>query len=196
MTMPVDKVQIDLFVNAAQLCLQTAIKRVIWDQLNISGHASGSHMLQLVFDRDPRGDEHFAYFQQLTRGRWDAKRSGLMIDNINQLLQTPIVSFLMLSRLSKEHMLHLARLDAKYRPCVEQLFGKAWTSKTVIVERPQEAAAVVFAHVAQQRMTIRTLAEKTGLTQVALSKFKGGQDIRLSNVLKILKALGLRLWIE
>lgn len=45
-------------------------------------------------------------------------------------------------------------------------------------------------------MTIRELAEKTGLSMVAISNFRSGKDIRLSNFIKIAEALGLRLKLE
>lgn len=45
-------------------------------------------------------------------------------------------------------------------------------------------------------MTIRMLAEATGLTQVAISNFKAGGDIRVSNLIRIARALRMRLMVR
>lgn len=53
-------------------------------------------------------------------------------------------------------------------------------------------SALIFNIVRDKKMTLRQVSDKTGLTQAAISNFKAGSDIRLSNLIKIANALDLK----
>lgn len=173
-------------INALQLCIKTPIAGFF---------ASGTDILHLKFSTAPHDDKGFEYFQKLVTGKWNEKELSFEVKNLKELLSSPLLNFLMLSRLQKENMRTLARIDAQYRPLAKKIIDDYQDKPDERIQDIKQASQVVFSHVAQQKMTLRELAAKSDLTQAALSNFKAGNDIRLSSLVKILKALGLNLMI-
>lgn len=181
-----NKEQIQSLLNTLQLCIKTAIA---------DHRASDNNILQLKFSSAPQDDKGFEYFQKLVDGEWDEKKTSLTIKNADSFLSTRVFNFLMLSRLQEKNMRMLAKLDTQYQPFVKKTLGDHQDALEEIIEDLEKASAIVFSHVEKQQITLRELSHKSGFSQVALSNFKAGKDIRLSSLLKILKALKLTLTI-
>ncbi len=182
----VDPEKLKSFINAAQLCLTVPIASFMANEKNI----------WLKFNTHPRGDKGFDSFQKLTDGKWDEKELRLIINNFDGLFGTPIINFLMLSRLKEKNMIALAKIDAQYRPLVKKILGTRQIGLERSIDNPKQAAEILFSHVQKQKMTLRELSEKSGLTQMAISNFKTGKDIRLSSLIQISKALGIRVILD
>lgn len=60
----------------------------------------------------------------------------------------------------------------------------------------KSSVRAIFQRIEQQHMTLREVAEKSGLSQVSISNFKAGRDIKLSSLLKILKVVGIKLRLD
>lgn len=179
---------VDIWMNALQLCFKTPIS---------SYTLAPEDILLINFESVPQKDSGFEYFRKLfgKDADWDEEKLVLRVRNFSKM-SGPAYNFLMLSRLRDENMKALAKLDPQYRPFVQTILGEYSEPMDEKVETLQQASQIAFSHVEKQKMTLRELAHRSGLTQVAMSNFKGGKDIRLSNFLKILKALQLRLTID
>lgn len=174
-------------INALQLCIKTAIA---------SHRVAGKDTLLLKFHSIPKNDKGFEYFRKLFGSNWDEKERLLTIRNFSALLSPAVINFLMLSRLRDENMKALAKLDPQYRPFVQKILGDYQENPIGNVESIQQAVAIIFSSVEKQKITLRELSQRSGLSQVALSNFKTGNDVRLSSLIKILKALKLTLTID
>lgn len=114
------------------------------------------------------------------------------IPDKSQVLNSHLISFLQLTRLDEKNMRSLAELDPKYQIFIDRLgLDPSNQIKTL-----KQASQTVFTAVEKQALTLRQLADMTGLTQATLNNFKAGKDVRLSNFLNILKALNLKIKIE
>lgn len=179
---------VDIWMNALQLCFKTPI----------SGYSlEPEDVLLINFESVPQKDRGFEYFLKLfgKDADWDKSTLVLKVKNFSKM-SGPAYNFLMLSRLRDENMKALAKLDTQYRPFVQTILGEYAEAVEEKVETLRQASQIAFSRVEEQKMTLRELAHRSGLTQVALSNFKSGKDIRLSNFLKILKALKLHLTID
>lgn len=185
----ISKTNLDYFLNALQLSLNTKIHDVYLEK---------SNELHFEFNNDPSSDRSFQYFKKLMDAMWNTKKETVIIKNWDQKFSHSLINFLMLSRLKKENMQALAQLDPQYKVFVEKILGKSKTtnqSQATLVKNIKEASQMAFSQVEKYNMTLRELSQRSGLTQTALGKFKSGKDVRLSSLLKILKALNLKLQI-
>lgn len=185
MTEP-SKSELDTFVNALQLCFQSPIKSI-----NV---ADGQTIL--CFSGTVTEEKPLSAFEKLVNGQWfvnraKKKESYLIHDNA-QLTDPTLINFLYLTRLNEANMIALAQINPLYNPLIEKIGLQ--TSK--ILSRVEDISTTIFAKVEEQKKTLRQIAESTGLTQVSISNFKAGKDIRLSSLLKMAKALQLKIKIE
>lgn len=170
------------FANALQLCIKTEIKDVA-----ISGDA-------LVIELDePGDDENLRRFTSLVDAQWEEGRTRCLVRAIDVIDWPRLTLFLLLTRLEDKNIPKFAQLDPSAREFAEKLgFGPAVEH----LDSVRECSRSVFAKMKKRGMTIRELAEATGLTQVSISNFKAGKDIKLSNFVKIVRALDVNLKLE
>ncbi len=181
-------VPLDEWINAVQLSIQTPIAGVSWEDQDT---------LQIQFTNSPKKDSQLDDFTTLVSGQWSPNKHTLTIRQGRQLPFELLTNFFLLTRLQKPLMVKLAEQDPKYLPYLDKLnLVKPGTLSQRPIGTLSEAASYLFACVAQKKMTLRELSEATGLTQVSLSRFKGGQDVKLSNFLKIAHALALSLHVS
>jgi transcriptional regulator with XRE-family HTH domain len=95
--------------------------------------------------------------------------------------------------MEEDNILKLADADEFAADIAVRLGLKA---RDLSLSNLSEVASIVSSAMEKRKMTIRELAEASGLTQVSIGNFKSGKDMRLSSLLKILKALGLSLRIR
>ncbi len=192
MTEPISN-EILQFINALQLCIKSPILAFL-----TSRFGSDAPELIIAFEERPKNDEQWEYFLKLCPAYEWRKTDNFdrfVIINYPVLVTPVLINFLMITRLNKENILKIGDDDPRYREFVAKIFGFDSTRITSIPSL-QEGIAIIFSRVEEMNLTIRQLAEKTGLSMVAISNFKAGKDIRLSNFLKIAQALGLKLKLE
>jgi len=167
-------------------------------QLSISSEITGVHRvrdgaLEIGFARNARKDPRLATLARMVKGEFRESGKILRIENAEAVDWPRITSFLLVTRLARKNV-RVVESDPQYRTIFVE--GRRSSRAATPVGDVASAANIIFKAVESKGMTLRTLAEKTGLTQVTLSKFKAGNDIRLSSLLKIAKALDLQLTIE
>lgn len=176
----------DEFINALQLCLSQPIKKY--------GVILPSSRMIIDFEEKPE-EERWNYFQTLSQGEWIShKKFSLTLPQEDALAR--LTKFLLLTRLKKENIIQLSKMDTDMGYYGYQLFPSSSKKQGTEMETLSQANQIIFSHVEQQKMTLQTLAHRTGLSMVSISKFKSGKDIRLSNFVKIAKALGLKVKLE
>jgi len=185
MTEP-SKSELDTFVNALQLCLNSRIKTI----------AMEDDQPVLWFFNTAIDEYPLHAFEKLVDGEWLVNRTKskdcYLLHDKTQLTDSTLINFLYLTRLNQSNMLALAEINPIYKSLIE----KAGLKTTKTLNHIEDISAMVFEKVTEQKKTLREIAESTGLTQVSISNFKAGKDIRLSSLLKITKALQLKIKIE
>ncbi len=173
------------FKSALQLSLDSEITSLL----------KNSEVYSLGFLKKPQTDERWNYFEKLTVGEWKEKnntylyRFSQMAFKLDELTQ-----FLFLTRLKKENILKLVHLDPVYKKYASKIFGELVNLGEV--GKISDVIQFVFAEMEKRKITIRELAHQAGLSMVSISNFKAGKDIRLSNFLKILSVLGIKMKLE
>lgn len=180
------KSELDTFVNALQLCLKSRLKTIgMEDEQPV-----------LWFFDNVTEEKPLQAFEKLVEGEWFINRTKTkdcyLIHDKNQLTDSVLINFLYLTRLKEANMLALAEINPIYKPLIEKIGLK--TSKNL--NRLEDISEKIFSRIEEQKKTLREMAEATGLTQVSISNFKAGKDIRLSSLLKMTKALQLKIKIE
>lgn len=180
--------EINAFINALQLCLDDEI--VVFKK-----PTRPDDWLILELASAETGNRKWEIFLKLLgrHGHWE--HPNLMITDPNVIMK--LTPFLMLTRLDETNMRALAKRDPQYRPFVAVLNltpGVPIGEKTV--HDVEEASRFFFDVIADKALTLRHLAEQSGLTQVTISNFKAGQDVRLSNFFKLSEVAGLDIVIK
>lgn len=173
--------EVDEFANALQLCIKSRIKEVTRD---------APDTLAIVIDQAAPDDTALQLALQLLPGAWNPKKTtyrvALPLPNPTDI---PLLTqFFWLTRLQRDNMQHIAAANPRYRPIAEQLGLTRGAHDRI--DDPAAARDALFAAIAAQHLTLRVVAERSGVTQVTLSKFKAGGDIMLSTFLKIATAVG------
>ncbi len=176
------------FVNALQLSISSKIDRWSW----MVGLPTASHVI-FYFNNINPDDENLYFFQKLIPGTWDNAHKIYTIIDVEPI-NSLTTQFLLLTRLNKKNILKLAELDEKYKILAQKIYGTS-VELSDTVGSIENASKIIFDEVQRQKLTIRQLAEKTGLSAVAISNFKAGKDIRLSTLIKICQILGLKISI-
>lgn len=178
-----EKEQICSLLNALQLCISTPIKNIQCNKNEMT-----------VFLKDLR---------TMDMGLLRFKKLVHITKETHQLIQFKIlesheletlVSFLMLSRLQVDNMARLIQMDSRFVHYGHKLglIDQQMNS----IESIQKAADLFFKAIKEKKMTIRELAEKTGLTAMTINNLKSGKNIQLSSFLKLARALDLKIMLS
>lgn len=184
------KEMVNQFFNALQLSIDSTLAED-W--------AFGTQGGDIFFSKIANPDPRLKLMEKLLPGQWgnvgnqNFDLAVYIILNFDKLDLPLITNFLMLTRLDKKNIRALGQQDARFLPLCEKLGFKAVGNS---LESTQEFAAFLRAKMNQQGITIQKLAEQSGLTPLSINKFRKGSDIKLSNLIKIMQALGHRLKIE
>jgi len=181
--------EISTFITALQISIDSQI--VTWSVEN-------KKSLRILFDERSKTDPKLKLFEKILPGNWDDAHREYIVSNISEYLTPLLINFLMLTRLDQRNILKIKNLASDYAPLAQAILSSPRTTGETSqdLDSLSNAADTVFSLLKQKQLTIRELAEKTGLSMVAISNFKAGNDIRLSNFIKIAEALGLKLKLE
>jgi hypothetical protein len=153
----------------------------------------------ILFEELKENDPHIKLMEKLLPGHWASVgpdkdiKQVYYIKDFDKLDLALITNFLILTRLNKKNIVALAKENTLFYPLCKQL-GLAQSCHTI--DSLQAFANLLRSDMEQKGLTIRQLADMTVLTQLSISKFKSGSDIKLSNLMKVAHALGRRLIIE
>lgn len=172
------------FINALQLSINTEIANIVRVSTNES---------TITFSDNLKDDFRLELFQKLVPGVWNASHLSYTIQNFSSFNIPLITQFLLLTRLKKENIVKLAELDDKYRDFAKKILGPTEDSGDKKSLSMPQITQMIFDKVAEKKITLRELSHATDLSMVALSNFKAGNDIRLSNLIKICEALELKI---
>lgn len=182
--------QIDGLMNALQLCCNSQIMG--WHK---PSHKNVNNAFVITFAPKASNDAGLKKFDLLVQGQWGASQhhriENYAIQNLNQMEVGQLTNFLLLTRLQDEQVASLATQDARFRPFAEALGLIPKTTAAPIVAL-SDIRDIIFKTIDQKGLSLKTVAELTGISQVSLSNFKAGNDIRISTLLKIARALGIK----
>ncbi len=173
---------LDAFINALQLSIKTKINSVTEEGDSVT----------IVFAKSPSNDPKLDMFLKVFDGRWLDDGSSFVIQGAEKVDWQALKIFLQITRMSKDNILKWAEANETAMEIAAMMGVK---QAQVGLRSPLQAAQVIFNKAKEKGMTLRELAEKTGLTQVTISNFKTGGDIKFSNLIKIASALGLKIRI-
>jgi len=178
------KDELNEFVNALQLSIDTKV-------VGFKQAPDASVIIKLA--EGASKDRNLKRFASMVGGFFQQSGRVLRIPNASTIEWQKLTSFLYVTRLTESNLKKISGIKSRYDFFVEK---NAAVQSSFAIDSIRNAADRVFALVEERKMTMRTLAEKSGLTQTSLSKFKAGGDIRLSSLIKIANGLGVRLKIE
>lgn len=189
MAFALNREEISTFITALQISIDSQI--VTWSVEN-------KKSLRILFDERSKTDPKLKLFEKILPGKWDDAHREYIVSNISEYLTPLLINFLMLTRLDQRNILKIKNLASDYAPLAQAILSSPRTTGETSqdLDSLSSAADTVFSLLKQKQLTIRELAEKTGLSMVAISNFKAGNDIRLSNFIKIAEALGLKVKLE
>jgi transcriptional regulator with XRE-family HTH domain len=172
------------FANALQLSINT----------RIGGISAKEDTVEMRFHPNKEaGDLRLEKFSKIFGGVWQNQLKEYVINAPEKIDWAGWTLFLLLTRMEEDNILKLADADEFAADIAVRLGLKA---RDLSLSNLSEVASIVSSAMEKRKMTIRELAEASGLTQVSIGNFKSGKDMRLSSLLKILKALGLSLRIR
>lgn len=174
------------FINALQLSINDTIGSYWVSEKNCL----------ITFAKNPEKirNSQLGIFLKLVPGEWISSKS-YSVPSPETYLTEDLKSFLLLTRFQEPLMKKLAETDARYRVFVEKIFGVSHAS-TWDIASVKECMNIIFEQIQKQKLTLREISERCGLTQVSLSRLKQGQDIRLSNLIRITDAIGMKLTLK
>lgn len=175
--------------NALQLSIKSTVQRITH---------TADRALVIQLERLAPRDRGWHDVCALLPGLWDATALTWTVATPNVAEISRLTTFMLLTRLQYPQMQKLAELDPVYGPYFGVVGAPAPArrlSTNLPIHTISDAARTIFQHIARQKLTLRAVAEQSGLTQVSISKFKAGGDIKLSSLLKIIQAVGLKLWV-
>ncbi|OGQ08931.1 MAG: hypothetical protein A3G32_02140 [Deltaproteobacteria bacterium RIFCSPLOWO2_12_FULL_40_28] len=180
---------LDQFINALQLCIKSEISSIT--------QAGNDNDAVITFDSEVKDDTGLEIFEKLIPGHWNEKQDAYSMSGISINFDFELITqFLLLTRLKADNMLKLAELDSRYQPYVDQIFGKQHSRSSEEIQKIDQASRKIFEKAKHKTLTMRQLAELTGLTPMTLNNFKSGKDIKLSNLMKLCKAVGIKIKME
>lgn len=192
--------QVDAFVNALQVCIAHEINNSYRAWLsNIAKPAPAGDVFLMSFTSTKSGDKNLDKFKRLVSGlstTLDKYSHRYQIANFQQLDLSLLTNFLLLTRLQDDQIRAIADQDPRYRPYAKTLgLLPAEIDATPILSLMQ-ARDFIFRTIEKKAVSLAMVAQHAGLSQVSVSNFKAGGDIRLSNLLNITKALGITLTMK
>ncbi|MBU4484832.1 helix-turn-helix transcriptional regulator, partial [bacterium] len=178
------KEMLDTFINALQLSIKTKIIGTTMDK---------DDAVTINFEKPSSGDSNLKIFLKIfDDGKWFNKETSFLIPNASKINWQVLETFLQITRMNRNNILKWAETNEAAMDVATRIGFKC---AQVGVIGPAQAAKIVFDKVKERGLTIREIAEKTGLTQVSISNFKSGGDIKFSNLIKITNVLGFRIKI-
>lgn len=188
-----DSEHLNQFVNALQLCITSKVVRI-----RDCSPPDNNIILDFRFKDDRNNDIGLKYFEKLVPGNWfpgvSRNEQAYVIRKETSIVDPTITDFLYLTRLKEDNIRTLAELNPKYTLLAKKLgIEPLITNK---IHTLKEASAFIFSIVEKKDLTLRQIAEASGLTQVSLSNFKAGKDILLSNFIKIVQAAGIEIKLK
>ncbi len=188
------KDELDLFVNALQLCIKSRIIHCGMENVE------PPPLIHIQFEKKPSDDEAWEFFERLTEGTWEIfKKTALYsFDKVSEIVSPLVINFLFITRLQRANIEKFAEIDPQYKSITKKIMGESIQENLEMqkIENLGQAVSVIMNRLSQKHMTIRELAESSRLSMVSISNFKSGKDIRLSNFIRIAAALGLKLKIQ
>lgn len=181
MNMPTEQ-ELDEFIGALQLSIKT----------KINNYLCIGDTVVVTFEKKSDDESNLMKILTLFDSKWNANKTELTISGGNKINWSKLTLFLLITRMNEENIRKFISMDESAREIAGKL-GLSFGSQISDIKR---CSQIIFGRMQKKKMTIRELAESSGLTQVSISNFKIGKDIRLSNLLKIIKALGLCIKIE
>jgi DNA-binding Xre family transcriptional regulator len=179
--------QIDKFINALQLSIMSRIGNYEFNNDTLTIHVEKF-----------KNDTKLKLWQKLISSQLNWISSDKMtIINLDSEQINALTNFLLLTRLESHLLKFLA--DSKQQDVISILKKLPWANeqrKNVEVKDLISAANYIFAKLKEKNMTLRELSELSGMTQASLHRFKNHQDIKLSTLIKMAKALGLVIKLE
>lgn len=172
------------FSSALQLCIKTKVNAV----------TGGDGEVIITFDSQPKLDDlQLHKFLKLFDCHWKEDLKTVVVKNENEINWPQLTLFLFLTRMDEGNISKLAEIDESAGEIAGKLRLKPHDAT---IESVKMCSKVIFDNMKDKKMTIRELAERTGLTQVSISNFKAGKDIRLSNLMKIVRALRMHVRMQ
>lgn len=192
--------QVDAFVNALQVCITHEIGYSYRDWLfGVTEPAPAGDCFLMSFTAMKSGDKNLDKFKSLVPGRSKALNKyghQYRIENFQQLDVGLLTHFLLLTRLQDDQIRAIADQDTRYRPYAKTLgLLPADIDATPILSLLQ-ARDVIFRTIEKKTISLAIVAQQAGLSQVSISNFKSGGDIRFSNLLNIARVLGIKLTMK
>lgn len=167
------------FANALQLSIKTKIVGVTEDDGNVA--ITFDHLIL-------PDDENFVTFTKWIKSEQGGDPKVYIIRDADKINWPQLTLFLLLTRLNDKNISSLAENNQLAKEIIERL-GMEFHSTNI--NSIEECSKIIFNKLKEKGMTNRELAESTDLTQVTVGNFKAGKDIKLSNLIKIIQALGL-----
>lgn len=178
------------FVNALQLCIQSRIVGLVGDTPQTHSHAFQLHLAGLF-----PNDTGLRLFARLLPGTWLAD-DRYRFECDAETIMPSLTNFLMLTRLQPKNIQALATLDRTYEGFATQMGLLPASTQASLIDTLAAARDLIFTQAKTKGMTLRTIAERTGLTQATISKFKAGGDVMLTTFLKLVQAVGVTVHVK
>lgn len=187
--------QIDAFINALQLSISSKIlgnPKYDYDPKN--------NGLSFILDKSEK-DTKLETFQKLISDQfllYKRNKFGvpIMIINLSDKQISELTSFLLLTRLEPNQIEFFANKKDTSFTFLKNYRKEAKPEKNVEVKTIADAADYIFSKISEKQMTLRELSELTGMTPASLHNLKNHQDIKLSTLIKMAKALGIVIRLE
>lgn len=176
------KEQIGSLLNALQLCISTPIKKIQYNKNEMTVFLEDLKEMDMGLLR-------FKKLVPITKEGHQLIRFKILESHELETL----VAFLMLSRLQDANMARLIQIDEKFIHFGQKLGFIDQQMNNI--ESLHKATGFFFKIIKEKKMTVRELAEKTGLTAMTINNFKSGKNIQLSSFLKLVKALDLKIML-
>lgn len=120
----------------------------------------------------------------------------IKVSNLNDQEIEELTSFLLLTRLEPNLIEFFANKEGTPFTFLQNYKKVTKQEKIVEVNTIADAANYIFAKLSEKNMTLRELSDLTGMTPASLHNFKNHQDIKLSTLIKMAKALGVVIRLE
>ncbi|OVE82184.1 hypothetical protein BVY03_01445 [bacterium K02(2017)] len=197
------KEEIEAFLNALQLCIKSNVsllsKKTIEADKTLSQLKTSKNFLFIVEtkENDLNLSKVISLFKSYKLAPTSTKKTSVMfLSTSNPKLNLPdLTAFLLLTRLDDEKMRTLIKKNSRYKAIASQL-NIVSTPSSIQIKSIHDASEFIFAEIENQNATLREVSIASNLTLGMLSKFKKGNDVKLSSLLKIIDALELKLTIE
>lgn len=184
--------QIKTFISALQISVSSPLTHHLLTQFDTEGH-----ILKIGFAQKVPGDKGLKKFERIMPGKWKSLGGGKNweygIEALEAFDIVSITNLLLLTRLQDDQIVALVEQDPRYRPYAQALGLLPESKGGAPILSLGQARDLIFQTIAQKGLSLAAIAQHAGLSQVSLSNFKAGGDIRLSNLLKIAKAVGVKL---